>query len=51
MSENTENKDLLAGIETYAVSDEIVDTNAADAPATTLPCGFVASYFTARFGC
>ena len=48
MSENT--KDLLAGFETYAAADELVDTSA-DTPATTIPCGFIASYATAKFSC
>lgn len=49
MSENT--KDLLSGFETYAAADEILDTHAADTPATTVPCGFIASYATAKFSC
>ncbi|MFV0460878.1 MAG: LxmA leader domain family RiPP [Actinomycetales bacterium] len=51
MSENIENKDLLAGVETYAGAEEIADTNAGDAPATTLPCSVAGGILTWHLSC
>ncbi|MGB7363968.1 MAG: LxmA leader domain family RiPP [Rhodococcus sp. (in: high G+C Gram-positive bacteria)] len=43
--------DILAGFDSYATPEEIADTNAADAPATTVPCSALASYTTAQLSC
>lgn len=44
-------KDLLAGFETYADAEELAEANSAETPATSIPCGFIASYATAKFSC
>ncbi|GGF97877.1 hypothetical protein GCM10007304_09770 [Rhodococcoides trifolii] len=49
MSENT--KDILDGFDSYATPEEITDTNAADTPATTIPCSALASYASAKLTC
>jgi hypothetical protein len=44
-------KDILDGFDSYATPEEIADTNAGDAPATTVPCSALASITTAELGC
>ncbi|ANI93505.1 LxmA leader domain family RiPP [Dietzia timorensis] len=43
--------DILDGFNTYATPAELADTNAADTPATTVPCSALASITTAELGC
>lgn len=49
--DRTERNDILDGFDTYATPSEIAEPNAADAPATTVPCSALASITTAELNC